>query len=173
MAETLSALLVTLPDADHAIRTWREIHDPSGRRGLPAHVTILVPFVPPRDLDDDVLDAVGRILGEIPAFDLALRKTARFFDTLYLAPEPDAPLRAMTRALVARWPQCPPYGGAYPDPTPHVTVAHNRSEEVFAQVEAQVAEVLPIKTRVTQARLYVGSNDTGWEDVAGFPLSPV
>jgi hypothetical protein len=170
MAEPITALVVPLPEADARIRRWREVYDPSGRLGFPAHVTILAPFVPPDRIDEAVLADLRSVLAGFDGFDVVFRRTARFFDTLYLAPEPDEPFREMTRALVARWPEHPPYGGEYPDPTPHATVAHAQDEETFAAIEAEVTEVLPIDARVTEVRLFAGSNETDWEEVATIPL---
>lgn len=169
-SEPMSALVAVLPDLDSHIRRWRKVYDPSGIVGMPAHVTILAPFVPPDRIDDAAVGDIRTVLASFPAFTVAFRRTARFFDTLYLAPEPDQPFREMTRALVARWPEHPPYGGAYPDPTPHATVAHGQDEETFEAIEAEVTEILPIDARVTEARLLVGSNETTWKDVASIPL---
>ena len=43
-------------------------------------------------------------------------------DVLYLAPRPDGPFRALTRAVCAAFPGYLPYGGAFADTIPHLTV---------------------------------------------------
>ena len=50
-----SALIVRVPEAEPYVADLRARFDPVASRGVPAHVTILVPFVPPARIDADVL----------------------------------------------------------------------------------------------------------------------
>ena len=56
---TETALLVEVPAADAAVARHREILDLAAGWGVPAHLTVLYPFVPPAQLDDDVQSAVA------------------------------------------------------------------------------------------------------------------
>src|SRR5215207_2399787 len=49
---TESALLIPVPAAEPTLQRWRERLDPACRLGVPAHVTLLYPFVAPAALDD-------------------------------------------------------------------------------------------------------------------------
>ena len=52
-----SALLIPVPAAEPAVRAWRGQFDPSAAAGVPAHITLLVPFMPREDIaDGDVTD---------------------------------------------------------------------------------------------------------------------
>ena len=42
------------------IARYRDRYDPSARRNVPAHVTVLYPFMPPGDVDAAVLVAARR-----------------------------------------------------------------------------------------------------------------
>ena len=42
--------------------------------------------------------------------------------TVYLAPSPAAPFRQLTHELFRRFPEHPPYGGAFDDVVPHLSV---------------------------------------------------
>jgi hypothetical protein len=39
-----TAVVVRAPEAEHAIEAHRRAHTPSGADGMPAHITVLVPF---------------------------------------------------------------------------------------------------------------------------------
>ena len=42
---------------------------------------------------------------------------------VYLAPEPAAPFVALTEAVGAEFPGFPPYGGAFDEVVPHLTIS--------------------------------------------------
>jgi hypothetical protein len=48
---TQSALIVTVPAAEEAVGPHRAHFDKAAAWGVPAHVTILYPFMPPSDID--------------------------------------------------------------------------------------------------------------------------
>jgi 2'-5' RNA ligase len=110
----------------------------------------------------------------VPAFDCAFRRTEWFgSDVLWLGPEPDAPFRTLTRAVVAAFPAHLPYGGMYDDPTPHLTVGELRlgTAGELAAAERAVREHLPIRARVDRAVLLAGRPEPdSWRPVADFPL---
>lgn len=168
--ESLSAILVPVPDVEARVGKWRRVHDPSGRAGLVAHVTLLVPFLPPAKLDEEVETEIESILGSFAPLHVAFHALGRFPGTLYLAPEPAAPFLAMTEALVARWPEHPPYEGAYAETTPHLTVADGEGEATLRVLEDEVRRILPLEVVVREAQLVVGSNERGWRVRWRFPL---
>jgi hypothetical protein len=170
---TESALIVAVPEAEPAVGALRAAYDPAASWGVPAHVTVLYPFLPPDRLDPGVLAAVGATVAAVPAFDLVLARTRRFGDqVLWLAPEPDAPLRALTAAVWARFPQTPPYGGEFDDVIPHLTVTDGQPPEVMETAAGRVAPWLPIRARVRSVRLITGRpQPDSWQTVAEFPLS--
>ena len=54
-----SAVILPVPEADAVIGEWRRRLDRSAAWGVPAHVTLLFPFVAPADIDARVLAAVA------------------------------------------------------------------------------------------------------------------
>ena len=147
-----SALLIPLPDLDGELAPWlaRTASD-----GIGAHITVLVPFLREAELTGEVLAALRDIFAGFEAFDLAFTKTARFPEVLYLVPEPDRPVREMTSAVCARWPQCPPYGGGIDDPVPHTTVVYARPEAEYAAAQRALEPRLPLLTRAAAVELRV------------------
>ena len=154
MAET--AIFVPVLEAEPVVGRWRRRYTPSGASGMPAHITLLVPFTDSDDLDTDRTREVGEILGRFEPIELTLAATA-YFDgpptVLYLEPEPAGPFQAMTAALVNAFPEHPPYGGAHGTIVPHLTVATRLARERLASIEAEVAVALPITARPDEAWL--------------------
>jgi 2'-5' RNA ligase superfamily len=162
-----SALLMRLPDLDRHLAPWIGKWPDDG---ITTHVTVLVPFLPEAEISGDVLADLRGIFAGFAAHDLTFARTARFPTVLYLVPEPDQPIREMIAAVYARWPQCPPYGGAFDDPTPHATVVHDGTEVEFEEAERVLETTLPLRTRAAAVDLliYDGSR---WNLRERFPLA--
>jgi hypothetical protein len=167
-----SALLVIVPEAEPAVAALRATLDGAAAKGVPAHITVLVPFVAPALIDDAVLTAVREVVGAVPRFEVDLAAVAWFGDRVaYVEPRPDEPFRRLTAALVSRFPECPPYGGEFAEVVPHLTIGEGAPREVLAAAGAQVEPLLPIPVRVASVWLMTGSDEAGsWRVVAEFPL---
>jgi 2'-5' RNA ligase len=154
VAET--AIVVPVLEAEPLVGEWRRRHTPSGAEGMPAHVTLLVPFMDSEALTDGRVRETAKVLEAFAPFDLVLARFAYFPDgVLYLEPTPPQPFREMVAALVAAFPEHPPYGGAFPDPVPHVTVATDVARGEFEAIEQALADGLPVRSRVDEAWLFV------------------
>jgi len=171
---TETAVLVLVPEADGAVAEHRAHLDMAASWGVPAHLSVVYPFVPPADVDDEVLARLAAALGSVPAFDCTFARTEWFGDdVLWLAPEPDAPFRKLITAVVAEFPAHLPYGGLYEEPVPHLTVGELRlgSAEELAAAQRAVSAHLPIRARVDRAVLLAGRPERdAWHPVADFRL---
>ena len=139
-----SAVVVPAPAAEPLVSAWRERFDPSAAHGMPAHLTTLYPFLPEEALTPDVVARLRVVCAAVPVLDVEFRRTARFPGVLYLEPEPAGALRDLTAAVAARWPEAPPYGGAFDTVIPHLTIAHGASDGVLDEIEAALRPRLPI-----------------------------
>lgn len=158
-----------MPEAEDLVSGWRDRLDPYAAVGIPAHVTVLAPFLDTAQIGPAELAALRALFATCPAFDAVFPRCARFPGVLYLAPEPAAPFRALTEAAAARWPQTPPYGGRFPDVIPHLTVAYSEDQDVLDRAEAALAGGLPAGARITTAQLL--AQDRGrWVERASFRL---
>jgi 2'-5' RNA ligase len=166
-----SALVITVPAAEPVVGPWRLQYDPSAAAGMPAHVTVLYPWLAASAIDDHVLARLDSLVRREPAFGLRLAEPARFPDTLYLRPEPDAPFRRLTAAVTASWPDRPPYGGAYADVVPHLTVAGHQAAAVLDDVEAALVPFDVVDTRIDAVELYV-FDGSAWRPRHRSPLGP-
>ncbi|MGM1060024.1 2'-5' RNA ligase family protein [Saccharothrix sp. Mg75] len=172
-----TAVIVPVPAADPVVGRYRRRLDRSAGWGVPAHVTVLYPFVPPHRVDElGVLDALGEVVAGAPAFGCAFRRTEWFGeDVLWLAPEPAAPFRALTEAVWRRFPDWPPFGGAFAETIPHLTVGTTEVGDPagLRDAERELAGVLPLRTRIGQVRLIAGSaRADSWRTVAEWDLLP-
>ncbi|MEE4545625.1 2'-5' RNA ligase family protein [Streptomyces sp. V4-01] len=149
-----TALVAMVPEADPLVAGARGQYDPAAAAGVPAHVTVLYPFLPADQVDDGVRAALRALFAGHQPFELDFAGFGRFPDLLWLAPEPDRPLRALTAAVEAGWPQAPAYGGRF-EPVPHLTIAGGQPQETYEALARALAPGLPLHSRVTEASLVV------------------
>lgn len=171
---TETAVLVLVPEVEAAVAEHRAHLDVAASWGVPAHLSVVYPFVPPAGVDDAVLDRLAGAVSTVPAFACVFGDTAWFGDDiLWLAPDPDDSFRSLTRAVVAAFPDHPPYGGAYVEPTPHLTVGERRlgTAAELARAETSVRQHLPVEARIERVVLLAGRPEAGsWRQVAAFGL---
>jgi hypothetical protein len=154
-----TALIVAVPEAEAAVAELRLQHDSSAALGVPAHLTILFPFVAPDAVDEDEL---AEVVAGHDAFDFELVSIETFDDGhVYLAPTRADRFSALTESVWQRWPDHPPYEGAFDTVVPHLTV----SEE---PIECAIA--LPIAARADAVTLIEEQADGRWLSRRRFSL---
>lgn len=181
MAE--SAVTILVPEAEPVVGHWRLAHDPSAAEGVPAHVTLLYPFVPFESIDEAVEAGLESVFAAAAPFSVSFSGLRRFPGVLWLAPDDPEPLVALTLALMAEFPACLPYGGAHDTITPHLTVAQvkegadaeSRVDRIEADFTNDSATRLPIRAHVVEAWL-LAEEAGGWRLVRpyrfGAPATP-
>jgi hypothetical protein len=111
--------------------------------------------------------AIQQIATQVVPFEFALARVDRFPGVLYLAPEPSEPFKRLTAQATARWPELPPYGGAFDQVVPHLTVAEGAEPPGLA---GQLERRLPLRTEATDLALLVRDRRSRWSIMARFPL---
>lgn len=119
-----SALIVKVPEAELVVAPLRARYDATSQLGVPAHVTILFPFMEPSYVTPAVLQRLQTALNSVPAFSYSLTSVGRFDASTYLAPSPPEPFILLTEIVTRAFPEFPPYGGLHSGTVPHLTVAH-------------------------------------------------
>jgi 2'-5' RNA ligase len=168
MPET--ALVILVPEAEPLVADWRAKYAWSAERGVPAHITLLYPFVPTERLDNDLRDELRRMFAAQAAFSFRLTRVARFPDVAWLAPEPAEPFGALTELIAARYPDYPPYQGVHDEVIPHLTVAEG-GVDLQDGVDAALTPHLPIEVEVGSVELLVEDDNERWHGADRFPLS--
>lgn len=173
----LSAVIVPVPEVEHAVADLRDRHDPAAGWGVPAHVTVMFPFLPPDEIDAGVLDRLGAAVASVPRAVATFGRTAWFgTEVLWLAPDPSAVFTALTDAVTAAFPGYLPYGGEIEDVVAHVTIGYNTAAPepppaVLRRAEELVQALLPITAEVDEVELWWGTEAPGgWRRVESFPL---
>jgi len=170
-----SAVLVPVPEAERVISGHRNRLDRAASWGVPAHVTVLYPFVVPSAITAATIADLADALATVGAFDCEFPATGWFGEeVVWLAPRPEEPFLALTRAVSAAFPGYLPYGGAYDDVSPHLTVGDRPPGGVadLRAAEAGVLRHLPIQSRIHRVWLMTGNASPGsWHAVAELPLA--
>jgi 2'-5' RNA ligase len=166
-----SALVVVVPEAESVAGPWRARLDPSAGQGVPAHVTILYPFVPPAQLDEHLFAAVEELFRAFGAFEYELDEVRWFGeDVVWLSPSPVEPFLRLLDLAYKRWPQYPPYGRLDLVPTPHVTLGQGAAMAEMVSAAEAVSPSLPIRARAAEISLLASRGEPPWERVRSFPL---
>jgi hypothetical protein len=165
-----TALIVPIPEADPLVSRFRDKYDPSAAAGVPAHVTLLYPWLAPTAVAAADFAALATLFAAAQSRSVTFARCGRFEPkTLFLVPEPDEPFRDLTARIVARWPQCPPYRGVHVDVVPHLTVCDSITGDALDRIEMALAGGLPVTARLREALLL--ENRTGrWEMRQRFAL---
>jgi 2'-5' RNA ligase len=169
MAET--AVVIRVPEAEPLIGPYRRAHTPSGAEGVPAHVTILVPFADSTLLAAGMLRELRETLAEFSPFRFAINRLARFPGppgVLYGVPSPDAPFVRLTERLRFRFGFLP-YGGEHTSVIPHLTIATSLPASELDMIEAEVEPWLPIASSADACELWEHA-DRGWRMLHSIPL---
>lgn len=170
-----SAVVVLVPEAEPVVGRHRAVLDGAAAQGMPAHVTVLYPFVAAAAITEETLRALADAVGSVAAFDCVFGRTAWFGDqVLWLAPDPDGPFRELTSAVLAAFPGYLPYDGAFPDVIPHLTIGEQPpgGPAALRAAEADVLPALPVTTRISRAWVMTGSSaPNSWHPIAELPLA--
>jgi len=171
-----SAIILPVAVAEPLVSGWRMRHDASAAAGVPAHVTVIAPFLAPERVTADVLAELRALFSARPAPQVRFTRSGRFPATgdapgvLYLDPEPADGLRALTETVVGRWPEAPPYGGIHGQIVPHLTVAI-AGEATLDRLQHELDGALGagFGATLTDAVLYIRAGDR-WRARASLPL---
>jgi hypothetical protein len=168
-----SGLIVEIPAAEAVVGPYRERLDQSAALGVPAHITVLYPFIPPGQLDAGVLSQLAQLFTAVPRFGFRLDGTDWFGqEVLWLAPSDPAPFRALTQHVVEAFPAYPPYGGDFPDTVPHLTIGDAQNAGDLRDAEESIAPLLPIIAEATAVTLITQELPAGpFTRSATFPLA--
>jgi 2'-5' RNA ligase len=164
-----TALLARIEPAEPVVEAWRRRLDPSAAAGVPAHVTVLFPFLHIDRLNPATVEDLRELIEEHAPFTVRFARCGRFPAVLYLEPTPAEPFRALTAPVAARWPEAQPYGGQFAEVIPHLTVADGHPAHILDEVESLVVPHLPVIAEVAAVSLFV-SDGGHWREHDEFRL---
>jgi 2'-5' RNA ligase len=162
-------LIVPVPAAEAKVEPWMERYLPIWKLGVPAHVTLLFPFLTLDQLDANVQAELTGLFARTSAIEVTFSEVGRFPDVVFLAPEPRSWFVGLTERLSAHF-GLQPYGGQHAEIVPHLTVARHPDPSVQATIAAELAHLLPIKATIHEVLLVEEEPDGHWRHAARFPL---
>ena len=163
-----TALYVPVPSGRRLVETARALGARGVSPGLPPHVTVLYPFLPGHRVGPREQRHLGRLARGVPAFDLRLGSLARFAQgVLYVEPEPADPFLRLVEAVRRQWPGVEPYGGAFDEVVPHVTVSNGPEPDGLG---AALEPLLPVEATVEVLALAWRDWRGRWRTLAEYPL---
>jgi hypothetical protein len=153
-----SALVILAPEAEPLVGSFREKYDPSAAAGMPAHITLFYPFLPPEEIAEPVIAILRRCFAGFAPYRYCLVSVRHYGrDSVYLAPDPAEPFRQITLAIWRDFPDRPPYGGKHTDIVAHLSVAQTAGKTVHADLasrfESAARRNLPIAATAQQVAL--------------------
>jgi 2'-5' RNA ligase len=170
--ELESALILEVPAAEPVVGRYRAELDANESLGIPAHITILAPFLPVGRLGAAERDRLLRVFAAVGPFDFRLDRIDWFGTAvLWLAPNDPAPFADLTERVFAAFPSHPPFGGQFDEVVPHLTIGLGRPVEELRRAEREIASKLPVTARASAVTLKAELSPGGrWETIATFPL---
>lgn len=155
---SLSCIVLSFTELSQLIDKWRIDY-----LGIPPHITLLYPW---RDapLSSNDLAQLELVLDDFEPFELCLNRVETFeAGIIYLALKDDRVPKAMMQALFTAFPDTPPYGGAFADAIPHLTVAKCQTENLIA-LKRDITEALslPIELQVNEVVAMEYRGDNKW-----------
>ena len=146
-------LLLITPDAESLVGRWRAEHDYAARFGIPAHVTVRTPFLPPERWRDPAFALLESFLPT----DLTLAHLENRPGGLVIVVEPDDGLSEITEAVTRSWPALPPHKGNRPDLAYHMTVVRTANDRIRSEAAEAIAPHLPLRVSGTEMWATAGS----------------
>lgn len=167
----LETALLIVPPREVQVFSFplREQYDNEAfNKNVPAHITLLYPFVAPDDLDQ-AIEKLREVCAQFPPFELTLDRYGSFQDAIFLEPSNAEPVMRLYQHLAGAFPEYPIYGGEHgPDLHPHLTLARFKKPE-----EADRVALPPVPSftfTVDKVHLYLGS---ATEDIAFIPRAVI
>ncbi len=151
-----SAVILPVPDAEPVVGRYRMEYDPVAIAGVPAHITLMVPWLPIEEITAADVAELRRLLLSVPAFDYELTMVGWFGRrVLWLAPEPAEPFVKLTGMLGGTF-GTSHYDDEFDEVVPHLTVGHASDGVELAGVAAALKPALPIRCRAREVWVMVG-----------------
>jgi 2'-5' RNA ligase len=160
MSEPESAIVVRI-GLPPGLERVRQQFDRSAGLGVPAHVTILYPWLSAGSLTTGIREALRHISEETRSFDVRFVAARRWPGIVYLEPEPAAPFSALIDRVAAHFPDYPPYAGTIAEVVPHLTLVDNDGAPL-AEVAAAADGLLPFQRTVRSIEVLAEGTDGRW-----------
>ena len=168
-----TALIVEVPEAEAVVGNLRTRFDGVSLLGMPAHITVLYPFIEKQELTEPIRKRIAEVVSGVMKFGFQLCELGEFPETVYLAPSPKADFIQLTEAIAREFPDYPPFGGIHDSVIPHLSVLNGNKKyvkEVKAALESSLELNDGIRSNCVEVALF-GFDNARWEKLDVFKLS--
>ena len=138
---------------------------------IPPHVTVLVPWVV--DPAESDVQGLTKAVSSFEPFELSFPTVGQFPNgTVWLKPEPFGTVVSLLFSVLQAFPECPPYGGEFPDPQPHLTISSSAQggPAVVTEAREALAAASAPSTRLTELCLWREGDEGAWRQFGAVPL---
>jgi hypothetical protein len=142
----LTTLIVPVPEAEPAVEEWRRRHDVWAQRGVPAHMTIVGPFLPADRVDRSVLARLEELASAHRAWPFSLTRVRRLGGAVVLLPDHASGFVDLREVVLREWPELRRrrlFGA-------HLTVARGWSPFAALVVARALRSRLPIESSASE-----------------------
>lgn len=161
-----TAVVVPVLAADGMLEAVARHYPQAVRQGVPAHVSLLYPFLDLPLVDEGVLRQLRSCAKDSASLSVTFAEFHREPGFVGLEAKPLASLAGVVRG---RWPNLAPYEGRFGNNPPlHLTIAMGVLPEAADDVVEKLSGFLPLTVVVDQ--LWLVAFDGVWHVVQTFPL---
>jgi 2'-5' RNA ligase len=157
MTYETALLIIPPPPVQAFCYPWREQHDQESFIRVPAHITLLYPFVPP-EIVDEAVTQLEQICADTLPFEVVLSKYGQFEGALFLEPENPNLILNLFHKIAEAFPEYSisedKHGGEF---HPHLTLA--QSDDPGALEKINLPPEPHFAFTVNKIHLYLGSPD--------------
>jgi 2'-5' RNA ligase len=173
-----TAIWLALDDLAPSLAAAYAELDPETAARLPLHITVLFPFVGRDEVTSALVRDLDRMFARQRPLSFSLGRIEVFSGVAaYAAPEPSEQLCTLIRNVAARFPDTPPYGGAFGDDiVPHATLCKLTGDReadavAFERVLARAEPLLPIRCEPGEVSLVEEFQSDRWRERDRFRLA--
>jgi 2'-5' RNA ligase len=169
----LETAVVIVVDEPGLAGIYRSFFPGFAALGIPLHITLLYPFVPPDALEAALPD-LAAVIARYERFAFTLTDLRTFPRAVWVAPDPAAPFRALTGAIETAFPAYPHWGGQYAEAIPHMTLVDGVEEDALlstlARLRQQTEPILPVVLVADEVTVLAEREDGHMVIAARLPL---
>ncbi|MDR3544147.1 MAG: 2'-5' RNA ligase family protein [Candidatus Limnocylindrales bacterium] len=148
----------------------RDAADPLAARGVPAHVTVLFPFLAVDALTPTVRSTLAGLAAMHPPFVAPFSRVERWEEMVWLVPAGQRPFLDLTLAVAALWPDHPPYEGVHESLIAHLTLVETTDRQARDAAWAAAVEVGPFDVAVRELTVITETESGNWRTRWRLPL---
>ena len=152
------------------LASLRDAGDRMAARGVPAHVTVLFPFLSVGGLTPTVRSSLARLAANSPPFVARFSRVERREEMVWLMPTSQRPFLGLTESVAARWPDHPPYGGIHDTLIPHLTLVETTDGQARDAAWAAAVEIGPFDVAVREITVITECASGGWRTRWRLPM---